>query len=228
MARATVLPFELSDFDAPLAREPDRRAAPAHAETPPTRDADALEAVRAESFAAGRRAALEERETETAALDALAANLAESLARLDAALAEERRMLRNAATAFLTRFAEGLAAARETEIAAGLVDRLLAASDDRAPARLFLNPDSVTALTRPLRETLAARGAADFIEIAADNALAPGECRLVWRGGAGARLLNPALAELDAALRGEIAAPETDGAGWRPLRLSMEVANEHA
>lgn len=186
---ALAKPFAFSDFAAPseaLADQPEARV-----------DVDA---VRRAGFEAGvaesdaRRAACE-----VAAIEAIAEKLAGECAVFDEGLVIESQSLRAAAHAFLARFAENLSATREVEMAASLVDRLLAASNDRASARLEVSPEAFDRIAAPLEVALARRTAEDFIELAAAQDLSAGDTRLTWRGGVAERRLADAIAALDTA-----------------------------
>ena len=193
MAQAKVQPFDFSDFDA-------APAAPA-AEPPVARpvDGQAFERGRKAAYAEGVEAARRETAARASeALSSLAASFGAQIAEFDAIIAAERRALKTAAADFLKAFTAAIVKDREVEIAIDLVRRLMAASTDQAPAILFLNPQSLKLVGDRLKKALAAQGAASFIALAADAALAPGDCRLEWRGGAVNRSLSDALAEIDA------------------------------
>ncbi|MGE0409453.1 MAG: hypothetical protein AB7P23_09365 [Amphiplicatus sp.] len=179
-------PFAFSDFD--------ERPAPAFCEA----GADAIEKARKEGFEAGLdEARAEARAREADALGAIAAALGEKVAEFDAGLAAERRALKSLAAEFLKAFAGKIAADREIAFAVDLVRRLLAASADRAPAVLALHPESLARLGARLRERIAEAGAASFVALEGDAALAPHDIRLSWRGGAAARRLSRAIEEID-------------------------------
>lgn len=194
MAQARVEPFDFSDFDeAPAPRTPERSVA--------RPDPEELDRVRKTAHAEGVGAARRESAARASeALASLATCFGRQVAEFDAIIAAERRALKSAAAAFLKAFAANIATDREVEIALDLVRRLMAASSDQAPAELLLNPASLKLVGDRLKKEIASQGASSFIRLGADVALAPGECRLAWRGGAVSRRLSQTIDEIDAVI----------------------------
>ncbi|MEQ8934913.1 MAG: hypothetical protein RIE56_03880 [Amphiplicatus sp.] len=188
MQAARVTPFPFGDFAEP---------APAKPQAAPTPDggAERLEAYE-EGFAAAK-ASIDAHEA--ASIAAIADALSEERTRFAEGLATEAQALRDAARAFLNAFAGRLASTREVELAASLVDRLLAACAERTPARLEVSARSFGRLHERLHAELADRNAADFVDLAPAADLAPGDCRLIWRGGGATRRLADAFAQLEEA-----------------------------
>lgn len=208
---AKTVPMPLQDF-APRAAVPVKpstvEAAPAPTER---RFAEAeMEAAVAAARAAGREEAAD---TAAAAMAVQLAQLGDAFAREAArrseALEEDRVALRDALRSFLTPLCRRLAAQNAAPLALSLVERMLAASDDRkTPATLFVSEKTFATLAGPLQEA-AVRGG---IEIGSDAALDDGECRLQWRGGAASYSHDAVTAEIDRLL----AAAANDASGERP------------
>ncbi len=194
MQAARVTPFLFGDFADP-APPPAAPAAPQPAPQGADHSAARLAAYQ-EGFAAAKASIDAD---EAASIAAIAGALAEQRAGFADGLAAEAQALREAARAFLAAFAGRLASTREVELAANLVDRLLAACAERTPARLEVSARSFGRLYERLHGELSDRNAADFVDLAPAADLAPGDCRLVWRGGAATRRLADALAHLDEA-----------------------------
>lgn len=170
-------PFSFDEF---------RSAAQAAQTAQPSRawSEDDVAEARAEGVLEGRRLAMET----IAADDAAAlARIGEEIARQSAAferrLAERRTELQAIARLFLEEFCSGLASAREIEVAADLLRRLTEHSEDRRPARLILNADSLERLRSRLESAIDKKGVADFVTLDGDRRLKPGEARIEWRGG---------------------------------------------
>ncbi|MEX0643872.1 MAG: FliH/SctL family protein [Parvularculaceae bacterium] len=192
MARARVEPFAFRDFDEPAAQ-------PVAEHPVALFDPEELDRVRKAAFAGGVESARREAAAEASqALSALASSFGDQVAEFDAVIAAERRSLKAAAADFLKAFAAAIVKEREVEIALDLLRRLFAASSDRAPAELLLNPESLKLVGDRLKKEIAAQGASSFISLRPDAALAPGDCRLQWRGGAVDRRLAQAVEEIDA------------------------------
>lgn len=197
MARA--VPFSYRDFAAKSEEPPMAR------ETPAVFAASDVEAA----FASGVAKGADEAKAECAArIDAEAKAFAAALSDLAAAFrerrAEDAQRLRadaEAAISILLRRAHRVCAA---ESALALVDRLLAASADRAKATLEVGDKDVAAA---LQAEIAARQASDVFDVVIDDRLARGDCRLLWRGGAAELRFAAARAELRRILNHEIAAP---------------------
>lgn len=211
MQTARVTPFSFGDFSEP--------AEPQAAKAAPRADAD----VRAQAYDEGWAAAKASIEAEEAAAIArLADALADERARFAEGLAAQSQAMRETARAFLAEFAGRFTASHEVDLAAALVDRLLAACAERTPARLEVSARSFNALRDKLLAALAERNAGDFVDLAPAADLAPGDCRLVWRGGAATRRLADALARLEEAFA---ASPAQPGASDEPS-LNWRAAPE--
>jgi flagellar assembly protein FliH len=172
--------------------------APAPAVTEPITVAD-IEAARESAFRDGYEAARAEmegkdRETLAAIGDAVAAFRTE----FEALAAAERTDLRAAAGEFCRAFATKLAETHEVEAALSLLDRVLDASIDRTHLTLSLSAKSARKWRERLIVAIRKRGAESFTSLESDADLAPGECRINWRGGAIARLIETSLKEIDA------------------------------
>lgn len=190
MALARPAPYPLRDFTQPTPQFPPIAASPA----------DAVAAARLEGFEQGFAAAKAIAEAETSrAVIAVADALAEERARFAEGLAAEAQSLRETARTFLTDIAGRFAQTHEAAFALVLVDRLLSACAERVPARLEISPRSYGALAERIAAEISERGASDFVDLAPAADLAPGDCRLVWRGGAASRRLVDVLTQLDAA-----------------------------
>ncbi|NWG91086.1 MAG: hypothetical protein HXY21_01065 [Parvularculaceae bacterium] len=174
-------PFAFADF-----RSADKSAAAA-------RDARAYSAddiadARAEGVAEGRRLAMESiAADEAVALDRIALALEANRRGFENRLAEIRAETLAAARILFETFGEELAAAREVEIAESFLRRLTENSEDRRDVAMFLNSRSLARLRPRLEATLDRRGLAEFVTLADDEALEPGEVRLEWRGGSAKR-----------------------------------------
>ena len=186
MQAARVTPFPFGDF---------ADAAPAKPQAAPAPDDSAARLQAYEEGFAAAKASIDA--DEAASVAALVDALSEERARFAERLAAEGEALREAARAFLSAFAGRLAATREVELAASLVDRLLAACAERSPARLEVSARSFGRLHGRLHAELADRNAADFVDLAPAAGRAPGDCRLVCRGGAASRRLADAIAQLE-------------------------------
>lgn len=189
---AKVKPFDFKDLSAHAPEAPPRAIEPSFA----TAD---IERTRANAFAEGLAAARRQAEEEDRAALYAVGNVVSALqAEFGERLAAEREELRQAAGDFCRAFAAKVANAREVDAAIALLDRLLAASLDRTPVAISLNPESAKHWAGPLKEAIRERGAEKFASIDGDAALERGECRLSWRGGSMSRLLKPALDKIDA------------------------------
>ena len=189
MQAARVTPFQFGDFAEPAPPAPSEAASASGPDTG---------AVRLAGYEEGFAAAKVSIDAdEAASVAAIAEALSEQSMRFADGLASEAQALREAARAFLSAFAGRLASTREVELAAGLIDRLLAACAERTPARLEVSARSFGRLHDRLQAELADRNAADFVDLAPAADLTPGDCRLVWRGGAATRRLADALAQLE-------------------------------
>jgi flagellar biosynthesis/type III secretory pathway protein FliH len=160
-----------------------------------------------EAFAAGRAAGREEADGREENADDLAAVIAERLlaeiARLRQDAADDRERHREGVVAFLKGLCRRLGFERADRLALSLVDRLLAVSDDRTPAGLFVSEETFERFGSALCAELAARGVSEVITVASDSALSGGECRLAWRGGAASVALSTIDAEVERILRGD-------------------------
>ena len=194
MAHARKLPFEFHDFAAAKRRSVEK-SAPDLASS--LTDAD-LDAARDEGFQKGlaeARADIAARDA--AALEKISATLAEASAHYAKALNEALAAVETSVGAFLKSFCRGLIEQREAEAAIDLVTRLISASAERTPATLYVSPESLDAIGARIHAAIDEAGAADFITLAADASLGPGDCRLAWRGGAATRSLKKSLREID-------------------------------
>ena len=113
------------------------------------------------------------------------------------ALEHDRAALRAALRQFLGAFCERLAASNAAPLALALVDRLLAASGDSAPATLFVSEETFAAFGGRWHEELDSRPDAGFLQVGSDAGLRGGECRIQWRGGAAAYSHETVTAEID-------------------------------
>jgi flagellar biosynthesis/type III secretory pathway protein FliH len=203
MAAAKRIPFRFADLNAPADEE---RASDTSTliETPlvvtpsaPVYSAEDVEAARAEGFAAGEHAVRTAFEAEISARLALVAEQVASAAEnYEGALDRERAALRAAAAEFLQSFSKSLSAAQALNGALALVDRLLSASADRAAATLKVSDGTFERYGAKLKDALATRGAS-FVEVATDETLAAGECRLEWRGGGARRDFRSIVLEIE-------------------------------
>jgi flagellar biosynthesis/type III secretory pathway protein FliH len=150
--------------------------------------ADDVAAARAEGVVEGRRLAMETIAADEAhALDRIASALEANCRTFESRLAEIRAGTLTIARILTETFGQELAAAREVEIAESLLRRLTENSEDRRDVAMFLNPESLERLRPRLEAALERRGIAEFVALADDTALKPGEIRLDWRGGSARR-----------------------------------------
>jgi flagellar biosynthesis/type III secretory pathway protein FliH len=146
--------------------------------------ADDVAAARVEGVVEGRRLAMETIAADEAqALNRIAGALEAGRQAFESRLAEIRAETLTIARMLTETFGEELAAAREVEIAESLLRRLTENSEDRRDVVMFLNPESLERLRQRLGAALERRGVAQFVTLADDAALKPGEIRLDWRGG---------------------------------------------
>lgn len=196
-------PFDFAEF---------RSGAPAAPETPRIRTftADDLAAARAEGVAEGRRLAMESiAANEAEQLAAVGARLEQIRLTLDEEIARSRNAVLSTARVFLEEFSVGLAGEREAELAEDMLRRLTENSEDRRSARLCLNAKSLERMQTRLEDILNRRGVGDFVSLAGDPRLQPGEARLEWRGGQTRRGRAEIRAAI-AALLDPLAADETE------------------
>lgn len=207
---AKIVPMPLHDF-APSATIPLKpatvEAAPAPAERHFT-EAE-MEAAVAAARAAGREEAAD---TAAAAIAMQLAQLGDGLAREAArrneALEQDRIALRDALRSFIAPLCRRLAAQNAAPLALSLIERMLAASDDKTPATLFVSEKTFASLGGQLQDAAVRAG----VEIGSDAALDDGECRLQWRGGAASLSHDAVTAEIDRLL----AAAADHASGERP------------
>lgn len=187
-------PFRFDDFNACA-------SAPQAAEEPASRANEAeLDAARLDGVKEGRRLAMESiAADEMKILAEIGARLASDSEELGRARAATRDSLVATAGLFLDAFCGALAMEREVEAGVDLLRRLLDHSDDRRPARLVVSAKSLERINERLERAIAAAGAADFVTLAGDPALAAGDVRIEWRGGE-ARRTKPEIEAAVAAL----------------------------
>lgn len=171
---ASPMKFIFDDFNAPPPAPPASAAA----------DIAAIEAARAEGFAAGLKSAQSLRGVERdAALARIAVAIAEAADDREAALAADRAEILVATRMFLETFCGRLAAARDVDAACDLLARI---SDFPRGGRLRLFVDA--GMSAEDRDAIAARAAAmngaPPVAVVTDEALSPGEQRLDWADGA--------------------------------------------
>lgn len=196
-------PFDFAEFRAGASTAP---------EAPRIRTftADDLAAARAEGVVAGRRLAMESiAANEAGELAAIATRLEHIRLTLDEEIARARNAILSIAHIFLEEYGAGLASERETALAEDLLRRLTENSEDRRSARLCLNAKSLERLQARLEDVLNRRGVGDFVSLAGDPRLQPGEARLEWRGGQTRRGRDEIRAAI-AALLDPLAADETE------------------
>lgn len=168
-------PFSFDEF---------RSVAPAAAPTQLGFTADELAQARAEGVAEGRRLAMETiAADEAAALERIGDEIARANSEFERLLAGRRAEIVETARVFLEEFCAGLASVREVEIASDLLRRLTEHSEDRRPARLVVNEQSLERLRSRLESAIGRKGVADFVALHGDRRLKAGEARLEWRGG---------------------------------------------
>lgn len=168
-------PFSFDEF---------RSIAPAAAPTQLGFSADDLAQARAEGLVEGRRLAMETIAAgEAAALERIGDEIAGANSKFERLLDERRAEIVEIARIFLEEFCAGLASAREIEIASDLLRRLTEHSEDRRPARLIVNEQSLERLRSQLEDAIIRKGVADFVTLSGDRRLKAGEARLEWRGG---------------------------------------------
>ncbi|MEQ1931775.1 MAG: hypothetical protein ABL957_14760, partial [Parvularculaceae bacterium] len=144
---ARILPFAFEDFAPKLApRAPEMRAATPVVVPEPRLTQSDIEAAFADGLAAGRvdgagAAATTIGEQAREILD----RISDENAQRSTALEHDRAALRAALRQFLGAFCERLAASNAAPLALALVDRLLAASGDSAPATLFVSEETFAA-----------------------------------------------------------------------------------
>ncbi len=159
--------------------------------------AEDVDKAHAEGVIEGRRLAMETiAADDRAALQAIAAHISDTQSTLEAEQARLRDDIGSVASLFLEEFCAELSAAREIEIAEDLLRRLTENSEDRRAARLVISAKSFDRLADRLHRQFNESGVGDFVSLAADNRLKPGEARLEWRGGEACR----SRAEINAAV----------------------------
>ena len=195
----TSAPFSFPSFDTP----PQSSGATNNASTPSFTQAEldaAFAAGHAEGVEAGRNAALDSLvAAETAALEKLAAALEGDRSTLRDGISVEVKHLRKTANAVVTHICGTLVEAHELETATHLVDRLVAVSDDRAPATIGVGKHASKAFHTKLTAMLNQKKLADFIVVETDEALRAGDVSLSWRGGAVRQTHKEIRAAIDAA-----------------------------
>ena len=172
---AAPVKFIFDDFGAPP-------APPA-----PVADSDsaaAIEAARADGFAAGLQSAQSLKGADRdAALAHIAASISDAQEQREAALAADRADILAAARAFIETFCSRIAAARDVDAACELLSKI---NDFPRGARLKLFVDA--GMSADDRSAIAARAAAMSdappVAVMIDETLAPGESRLEWTDGA--------------------------------------------
>jgi hypothetical protein len=172
---ASPVKFIFDDFNAPPPAEERSYGAESTA---------AVDAARAEGFAAGLKSAQSLMGAERdSALARIAASLAQSADDRYAALATDRADMLTAARVFLETFCGRLAAARDIDAACDLLSKIC---DFPRGTRLKLLVGK--AMSAEDRDAIAARAAAMSdappVSIVIDEALLPGEARLEWTDGA--------------------------------------------
>jgi len=123
--------------------------------------------------------------------------------RLETAARERNRIL-DAHLAALTKtardivieFCKSAHTADQSAAALHILERYLAAAPDETPAKLVLSSDAPEGVVERLENAICGREAGAFITVARDDALAPGDARIEWRGGAIDRMKQDAVAEI--------------------------------
>jgi|GEM_PF-3232037 len=178
---AAATPFDFNDFDAPVAAPAPikMRTKPAVTYTQAELD-DAIAEARKDAVKA---IAAAEAIKQTALMDEIAARLNRSLDAENARIAQHVETLTAIAENIVTTFCADAGLARQGDIALGMVDRFLQASETRAEATLVI-PAKTSKRCRARIEKALADREADHVAIVADKAMAQGDARLEWRGGA--------------------------------------------
>ncbi len=150
-----------------------------------TYSAAALETAREEARLEALESLIAEETREQTRLAALIAERLEASADAhDAAIAAHVTTLTDTARAIVKHICANAAVQNAADNAAALIDHYLAAVHDRAPARLVLHEDAPQELLSRLSASLTRRDADGVIHLQTSADIAPGDCRIEWRGGA--------------------------------------------
>lgn len=171
----TARPFLFDEFGA-------KEQVPATPGTPSTAQVDE---ARADGVAEGRRLALESiAADETVQLARIAEAIENDWSSAAAANERMRQEILSVARLFIEEFCAGVLERRDVEAAENLLQRLTENSEDRRSARLIVSSKTLPRLEARLEAAINRSGVGDFVSLEGDRALAPGEARLEWRGGA--------------------------------------------
>lgn len=178
---AAATPFDFSDFDAPAAAPTPikMRTKPAVTYTQGELD-NAIAEARKDAVKA---IAAAEAIKQTALMDEIAARLNQSREAENERIAQHIETLTAIAENIVTTFCADAGLARQGDMALGLVDRFLRASETRAEATLVISAKTSKRCRARIEKALAGRDA-DHVALVTDKAMAQGDARLEWRGGA--------------------------------------------
>lgn len=151
-----------------------------------------LDKACADAFEAGAQSAQDAVDKiHMTALNTIGGTLVEAQSTHKAAIAAEVDALKTHAHAFLKEVCNRFCVQYEMKTVENFLDKLLIESNSRAAAALSISTASEKHLAAEIKNLVSAKDAAAFLSIKTDTALAPGECRLEWRGGSLAHLLKP-------------------------------------
>ncbi len=184
--RQHIAPLELMDFSA---LEDDDAPSPIDEGVamgaPTNLTQDDVDAAHAAGLESGRAAAAADAQDEIAqALRAVETAMREAADAHREALDLARRTIADRAGAVIEAFANNLSAAREIDAALDLLQQAIAAPEAETAAALAVSAQTYDTVSTPLRDAIERAGAAGFITLEADNALAPGEVKIAFRAQA--------------------------------------------
>ncbi len=131
-------------------------------------------------------------------LTKISAQLVTARSEFETAVIEQRKMLATTARDIVTTFCIGAAADRQVDIVLGLLNKYLAATPDRTPVRVLLPHDTTAASITDLKNMIASKNMTEFAVIETSPAIAAGDCRIEWRGGAITRDMTAITKEIEA------------------------------
>lgn len=187
-AQATPFSFDAFDAENPDAAEP--RAIPAD------EAAKAVEEARREALNDAR---LREMQHQTALLKTIISELKTNASAIDAAVEARSAELNDGAAAIVKRFCEGTALDREADLAIGLLGEFIEQAPEKTKATILL-PHAAESVKR-VRDYVEAAKLSHLIAVEQSEALAPGDVKIEWRGGAMRRSLESAVAQIDSLLK---------------------------